>query len=904
MPLAIALTLLWTHGTAPRVTSKRVYFFGSGQVEGNAQESALLGGKGANLAEMTKLGLPVPPGFTIATSVCREFEAGGERLPDKLSHEIELYLSRLEKFLSLEFGSTERPLLLSVRSGPPISMPGVMDTILNIGLNDISVEGLAEQFGDRRFAYDTYLRLIAMYGESLIRGNNGGDSWSLFDDALAARKREVNVERDSDLNDEHLAELVQIYKEIIITETGRPFPQDPREQLLQAVSAVFRSWNSPRAVAYRRLNNITASVGTAAIVQVMVFGNLGDTSGTGVAFSRDPNTGESSFFGEYLINVQGQDVVSGIRTPMPINGPGEDTLKGRIPAVYAQLHTICQTLERHYQDMQDIEFTVQRGELFLLQTRTGKRTAEAAVCIAVDMVHEGLIDKRLAVVRVTPEHIDQLLYPMLDLQAHYSVLARGLPASPGVATGVIVLDPAEAESLGKQGNKVILVRSETSPEDVASMYVTEGVLTSRGGMTSHAALVARGIGRPCVVGCADMVVDRKADTVRIGDQILHLGDTITIDGSTGDIILGEVATVQAPVTRKLDELMQWADEYRRLRVRANAETPADATTALKFGAEGIGLCRTEHMFFGPERIALMRQMILADTDIGRRGALGLLAEMQREDFRELFASMAGLPVTIRLLDPPLKEFLPNSHEEVLQVAEALGQKLEIVQGKVDRLWEHHPMLGLSGCRLGVKYPEIYETQVQAIFEAAVIVKRSGLQVHPEIMVPLVMTTAELAWARAIIDRVATKVFQRSQVAVGYLVGAAIEVPRAALVADTLARHADFFSFGVHELTQLTLGISSDAAASFLPTYVEDGLLSREPFQMIDEAGVGRLIRLAIKHGRSGRLDIKLGMCGEHGGDPFSVAFSHRAGLDYVSCSPFRVPVARLAAAHAALQEQD
>ena len=881
---------------------KRVYFFGNGEADGGARDKMLLGGKGANLAEMTNLGLPVPPGFTITTAVCQEFQEAGGRLPDGLHSEIETAISRLERVLEAGFGKVENPLLVSVRSGAPISMPGMMDTILNLGLNDEVVEGLARKTGDRRFAYDSYRRLIAMYGDVVLEMKAEADGTAPFEHALSEAKRRAGVELDSDLTADQLAELVQVYKRLIRDQTGKEFPQKPWDQLLGATQAVFRSWNNPRAIAYRRLNDIKIDVGTAVNVQTMVFGNMGDDSATGVAFSRDPNTGDPRFFGEYLINAQGEDVVAGIRTPADINGSGSDTLEKVMPSNYKKLDEMRLMLERHYKDMQDIEFTIQQGKLYLLQTRNGKRNAQAAVQIAVDMVNEGLIDKKEAVRRVTPAQVDQLLHPMLDPKADRSVIAKGLPASPGAATGQIVFSSAEAEERGKRGEKVILARIETSPEDVSGMHYASGILTSRGGMTSHAAVVARGMGRPCVVGCSEISIDYASQTVTARGQVIEKGAAITIDGSTGEVMLGEVATVHASGTKSFDELMSWADEFRRLRVRTNADTPADAATARKFGAEGIGLCRTEHMFFAPERIGPMREMILAESETGRRAALAKLEPMQRDDFRGIFEAMAGHAVTIRLLDPPLHEFLPHGGDEIEAVARSLGRDVDVVRAKIEALREQNPMLGLRGCRLGLAHPEIYEMQVRAILEAAVDAKRSGLEVQPEIMIPLVASAEELKRLREVVLRVSEQVFGRLGTSVEFMIGTMIEIPRAALTADAVADHADFFSFGTNDLTQMTFGISRDDSASFLPAYVERGILPSEPFQALDTEGVGTLIGIATQKGRSQKPRLKVGICGEHGGDPGSVMFCHERELDYVSCSPFRVPIARLAAAHAALGE--
>lgn len=881
---------------------KQVYFFGKGQTDGNASQKALLGGKGANLAEMTNLGLPVPPGFTITTEVCKAFEESGGRLPDGVHAEIEACIARLEEALGMKFGDPENPLLVSVRSGAPVSMPGMMDTILNLGLNDTVVEGLGKKTGDRRFAYDSYRRLIAMYGDVVLEMKNQ-DGEPPFEHSLAEAKLRAGAKLDSDLTAEQLAEVAETFKKLVLEFTGSPFPQDPWEQLMGATKAVFRSWNNNRAISYRRINGISGEMGTAVNVQAMVFGNMGEGSATGVAFSRDPSTGEARFFGEYLHNAQGEDVVAGIRTPISINGPGSETLEATMPEIYQELDKTRRLLEKHYRDMQDIEFTIQQGELFMLQTRNGKRTAAAAVTMAVDMVREGLIDKREAVLRVTPEQVDQLLHPTLDPKASRQVVAKGLPASPGAATGAVVFSSAEAEDRGKRGEKVILVRIETSPEDVTGMHHAEGILTSRGGMTSHAAVVARGMGRPCVVGCSEISVDYGAGTMNANGQTIEAGQRVTIDGSTGEVMLGEVATVQASGSQAFDDLMGWADEYRRLRVRTNADTPADAAVARKFGAEGIGLCRTEHMFFAPERIGPMREMILADSETGRRAALAQLEPMQRADFRGIFEAMAGHAVTIRLLDPPLHEFLPHGHAELEGLAKSTGRPLEVVRAKVEALRETNPMLGLRGCRLGLLHPEIYEMQIRAILEAAVEVKRSGLQVQPEIMIPLVSHEAELERLRTLAVKTADQVFHRLGASVDYLVGTMIEIPRAAVTADKVATHADFFSFGTNDMTQMAFGVSRDDSGGFLPLYIEEGLLPSEPFQVLDQEGVGALIELACDKGRKTKPGLKLGICGEHGGEPSSVAFCHRMGLDYVSCSPFRVPVARLAAAHAALSEE-
>ncbi len=887
---------------------KNVYFFGDGKAEGSAKDKNLLGGKGAGLAEMTNLGLPVPPGFTITTEVCTAFYENGQQLGSEVEDEVKTVLKRLEGSMDAELGDPERPLLVSVRSGAAISMPGMMDTILNLGLNDEVVEGLAKASGDARFAYDSYRRLIAMYGDVVLEMKPESDNApDPFEVALAKAKRAQGVEQDSELSAESLKELVNTYKSLITELTPYSFPQDPWEQLMGAANAVFRSWNNARAQSYRALNNIPSDIGTAVNVQAMVFGNLGNTSATGVAFSRDPNTGEPRFFGEYLINAQGEDVVAGIRTPAPINASGglgaEGTLEETMPVVYKELDEIRGKLERHYRDMQDIEFTIQQGKLYLLQTRTGKRTATAAVRIAVDMVHENLIEKREAVMRVTPAHVDQLLHPMLDPDASRAVVAKGLPASPGAASGRVVFSSAEAEERGKKGERVILVRVETSPEDVTGMHYANGILTSRGGMTSHAAVVARGMGRSCVVGCGEITVDYANRCFRARGHRIAADDMVTIDGTSGEVMLGEVATVQASGSAAFDELMTWVDEFRRLRVRTNADTPADAETARKFGAEGIGLCRTEHMFFEPDRIGAMREMILADGETGRRAALAKIEPIQRKDFEGIFQAMAGHPVTIRLLDPPLHEFLPHDEADIEGVAQALGRDISVVKTKIQSLREFNPMLGLRGCRLGLKHPEIYEMQAQAILEAAVKVKRSGLHVQPEIMIPLVSSAEELHHLRDMILKVAKTVFAKAGVTVNFLIGTMIEIPRAAIVADQVAEHADFFSFGTNDLTQMTFGISRDDSARFIPDYVDKGVITNEPFEVLDPDGVGFLVKWASEKGRSTKKDLKLGICGEHGGEPSSITFCHKVGLNYVSCSPFRVPIARLAAAQAAIEEQ-
>lgn len=890
------------------MADKRVYFFGDGKADGGRGDKTLLGGKGANLAEMTNLGLPVPPGFTVTTEVCTQFlEVGG--LPDGLEDEMKAALARVEGIVGSKFGGADDPLLVSVRSGAPISMPGMMDTILNLGLTDEVVEGLAKKTGDARFAYDSYRRLIAMYGDVVLGMKpESKHAPNPFEVALASKKRDEDVELDSELGADALKALVREFQDLITNLTNKSFPQDPWEQLLGALSAVFRSWNNPRAKSYREFNGIAGDLGTAVNVQAMVFGNMGDDCATGVAFTRDPNTGEKRFFGEYLVNAQGEDVVAGTRTPQSINASGgadeASTLEHVMPGPYRELDAVKKKLEAHYRDMQDIEFTIQQKKLYLLQTRTGKRTATAAVRIAVDMVREGMIDKREAITRVTPAHVDQLLHPMLDPGAQRSVVAKGLPASPGAATGRVVFSSEDAEERGKRSERVILVRVETSPEDVAGMQYSAGILTSRGGMTSHAAVVARGMGRPCVVGCGEIVIDYASETVVARGQKIKAGDLVTLDGSTGEVMLGEVATVQAGASAQFEELMSWVDEVRTLKVRTNADTPEDARTARRFGAEGIGLCRTEHMFFEAGRINAMREMILSDGETGRRAALDKIAPMQKQDFIGIFEAMDGLPVTIRLLDPPLHEFLPHEEADIQAVAAALGRDAEVVRAKNAQLAEFNPMLGLRGCRLGLKHPEIYEMQVRAILEAAVEVEQSGKHVLPEIMIPLVAAPTELAALRERTEKVAQRVFDEKGRKVDYQIGTMIEIPRAALLADQVAKHADFFSFGTNDLTQMTFGLSRDDSARFLPAYVEDGILEDEPFQVLDVDGVGVLVKIAVEKGRQTKPRLKLGICGEHGGEPRSISFCHAIGLDYVSCSPYRVPIARLAAAQATIRDEE
>ena len=883
--------------------TKWVYSFGAIQCDGDASQRNLLGGKGANLAEMSSIGLPVPPGFTITTELCTYYYDNDHSYPDILTQQIQTALARIETETGRQFGSADNPLLLSVRSGARASMPGMMDTVLNLGLTDESCDGLATQSGDARFAYDSYRRFIQMYGDVVLEVDHG-----LFEDTLDDMKMDKGVVSDTDLTADDLKALVASFKQIVLDETGEPFPQDPNTQLWGAISAVFASWMNQRAITYRRLNDIPASWGTAVNVQAMVFGNMGDDCATGVAFTRNPATGENQFYGEYLINAQGEDVVAGIRTPLPLTleakqqgGHDALSLEEAMPEVFAQLDDVRHRLERHYGDMQDLEFTVQQNKLYMLQTRSGKRTAEAALNIAVQMAEEELITESEALDRIAPESLDQLLHPTLDPDAARELIARGLPASPGAASGMIVLTADEAEKRANQGDKVILVRVETSPEDIHGMHAAAGILTARGGMTSHAAVVARGMGRPCVSGASDVRIDFDAGIVYLGEQQLQAGDVITIDGSAGEVYSGQVAMVQPNLSGAFETVMGWADKYRRMAVRANAETPNDARVAREFGAKGIGLCRTEHMFFDQDRIVAMRQMIMAADEAGRRAALELLLPMQRQDFIELFSIMSGLPVTIRLLDPPLHEFLPHTDSELEEVAEAIGVAVSTARQRKLKLEESNPMLGHRGCRLAVSYPEICEMQARAIFEAASEVARQDSAPIPEIMIPLAATSRELEICKAIIDRVAAEVAEATSITLEYMVGTMVELPRAALCADALAEHAAFFSFGTNDLTQTTLGISRDDAGSFMHDYQAQEIYPIDPFVSIDEEGVGSLMRIGTDKGRQTRPDIKLGICGEHGGDPKSVNFCETLGLDYVSCSPFRVPVARLAAAQASIR---
>jgi pyruvate, orthophosphate dikinase len=882
---------------------KWVYGFGGGKAEGRAAMRNLLGGKGAGLAEMAHLGLPVPPGFTITTEVCTYFYEHDKSYPKDLQPQVEAALAELGRIAGKKFGDAKNPLLVSVRSGARASMPGMMDTVLNLGLNDATVLALAEKSGDRRFAQDSYRRFITMYSDVVL-----GIGHHHFEEILDEHKERAGYTLDTDLSAEDWDAVIGRYKDRVEKESGKPFPQDPHAQLWGAIGAVFGSWMNQRAITYRRLHGIPESWGTAVNVQAMVFGNMGETSATGVAFTRNPSTGEKKLYGEFLINAQGEDVVAGIRTPQEISEAArreaksdKPSMEGALPEAFAELKRIQSVLERHYRDMQDLEFTVEQGKLWMLQTRSGKRTAKAALRIAVELADEKLITRQEAVSRIDPATLDQLLHPTIDPNAERKVIATGLPASPGAASGEIVFSPDEAETLKGQGHKVILVRIETSPEDIHGMHAAEGILTTRGGMTSHAAVVARGMGKPCVSGAGALRVDYRTQTVSAGGVALKKGDTLTIDGSTGQVLVGKVPMLQPALAGEFATLMKWADELRQLKVRANADTPADAQAAIKFGAEGIGLCRTEHMFFDEDRIRAVREMILAGDEQARRAALAKLLPMQRADFVELFKIMGALPVTIRLLDPPLHEFLPHSEEEIAAVAEAMGADPKKLADRARELHEFNPMLGFRGCRLAIAYPEIAEMQARAIFEAAVEASRlTGKPVKPEIMVPLTAGRAELDLVKARIDAMAKTVAAETKRNVEYQVGTMIELPRAALKADEIAQTAEFFSFGTNDLTQTTFGISRDDAASFLGIYTAKGILSADPFVSIDREGVGELVRIAVERGRRVRKNLKLGICGEHGGDPASVAFCHDVGLDYVSCSPFRVPIARLAAAQAAL----
>ncbi|WP_375660552.1 pyruvate, phosphate dikinase [Bartonella sp. CL71SXKL] len=885
---------------------KWVYSFGDGKAEGSASERNLLGGKGANLAEMSNLGLPVPPGFTLTTEVCNFYYAHDKSYPEELQESVKQALRRVGEQTGREFGSEQKPLLLSVRSGARASMPGMMDTVLNLGMNDETVKAIALQANNERFAYDSYRRFIQMYSNVVL-----GLDHSYFEEILDEAKACNGYTIDTEMTADDWKNVIISYKAYVEEKLGTPFPQDPEQQLWGAIGAVFSSWMTARAVTYRRLHSIPESWGTAVNVQAMVFGNMGEDSATGVAFTRNPSTGKKELYGEFLVNAQGEDVVAGIRTPQNITesarivaGSNRPSLEKIMPEAFLKLCQIAQKLEQHYRDMQDLEFTIEKGKLWMLQTRSGKRTARAALKMAIEMVEEGLINREEAVMRIDAKSLDQLLHPTLDPKAERFVIGRGLPASPGAATGEIVFTSEEAETVSAEGRKVILVRVETSPEDIHGMHAAEGILTTRGGMTSHAAVVARGMGKPCISGAGSVRIDYNTNTLFASGESLKKGDVITIDGGSGEIFKGKVAMLQPQLCGDFAKLMEWADGMRRIRVRANADTPSDARMGRSFGAEGIGLCRTEHMFFSDERIVAMREMILSHDESGRRKALDKLLPMQRSDFSELFEIMCGLPVTIRLLDPPLHEFLPKTKAEILDVATAMGVSAEVLAERAQQLHEFNPMLGLRGCRLAITYPEIAEMQARAIFEAAAeAAQKSGSPVMLEIMVPLVALKSELDFVKARIDQVAEEVMKEKGSTIQYMVGTMIELPRAALRADEIAETAEFFSFGTNDLTQTTFGISRDDAAPFLATYFQKGLLEQDPFVSIDRDGVGELITIAVQRGRSKRAKIKLGICGEHGGDPASITLCEENNLDYVSCSPFRVPIARLAAAQAAIAKR-
>ncbi len=882
---------------------KYVYSFGDGNSQGNASMKNLLGGKGANLAEMSIMGLPVPLGFTITTEVCDIYYKNNKQFPDQLKFQVQLALELIEEKLQAKFGDAENPLLFSVRSGARASMPGMMDTVLNLGLNDQTVLGLAKKSNNKRFAYDSYRRFIQMYSDVVL----GVDHYN-FETILDEKKQELGVYNDTDLTENNLEEIVNLFKAEVKKELGKDFPQDVNQQLWGAIEAVFSSWMNDRAITYLTLNNIPQEWGTAVNVQSMVFGNMGETSATGVAFTRNPSTGEKELYGEYLINAQGEDVVAGIRTPQSITIKGKEQLDSSLPSmqetmpeVFLELEKFYKKLELHYCDMQDIEFTVQNKKLWMLQTRSGKRTAQAAVKIAVDMVNEKLITKKDALMRIDPSSLDQLLHPTLDPKAKVKIIAKGLPASPGAASGIVVFSSHEAEKRADNGEKVILVRLETSPEDIKGMHVSQGILTARGGMTSHAAVVARGMGTPCVSGASGLFVDNNQRFFTAGDVKVKEGELITINGSNGEVILGLVPTLKPNLSGDFQTIMSWTDEVRKLNVRANAETPLDCQVARDFGAQGIGLCRTEHMFFSQDRIIAVREMILAEDIDGRKKALAKLLPMQRNDFIEIFKIMAQLPVTIRLLDPPLHEFLPHKDEEIAEVAKVAGVEIDFVKHRINQLQEQNPMLGHRGCRLGISYPEIYEMQARAIFEAASIVKKETNQdVLLEIMIPLVATRKEIQIMRELVINIEKSVEKTYGITLQYMIGTMIELPRAALIADKIAHEAEFFSFGTNDLTQTTFGLSRDDAGNFLGAYQKAGILERDPFAELDQEGVGELIKIASQKGKQTRANIKLGICGEHGGNPNSIEFCHRVGLDYVSCSPYRVPIARLASARAAI----
>jgi len=884
---------------------KYVYFFGNNHADGKSDMKNLLGGKGANLAEMVNLGIPVPPGFTISTEVCLLYYKDKGRYPAELESQVKENLKKVEEIMGRRFGDPSQPLLVSVRSGARASMPGMMDTILNLGLNDKTVQGIIQDSKNERFAYDSYRRFIQMYSDVVLDVKR-----HTFEHRLEEKKKQKKVRLDTELTAEDLKDLVTQFKKIVLDETGKPFPEDPWEQLWGAIGAVFKSWMNKRAIEYRRIHGIPEEWGTAVNVQAMVFGNMGDDCATGVAFTRDPSTGDKVFFGEFLVNAQGEDVVAGIRTPQSINLVGKKrsgtdlpSMEELLPECYKTLEAIYQKLERHYRDMQDIEFTIERGKVWMLQTRNGKRTARAAVKMAVDMVNEKLIDQKDAILRIEANQLDRLLHPTLDPKAKKDVLGKGLPASPGAAGGRVVFSAEDAEKVSKK-EKVILVRHETSPEDIHGMNVAQGILTARGGMTSHAAVVARGMGKCCVTGLGELQIDYDKQQFQLGSRWVKAGDWITLDGSTGEVIAGEVPTIEPTLSGDFATLMKWVDESRRIKVRTNADTPHDAKVARQFGAEGIGLCRTEHMFFDSERIEAVREMILAEDREGREKALRKILPMQKGDFKGIFREMKDLPVTIRLLDPPLHEFLPHTKDEIASLAKIMDQSPERLKAKIESLREFNPMLGHRGCRLGITYPEIYEMQVRAIMEAACeLAKEEKFKIIPEIMIPLVADVRELSILRESAEKVCREVMKEKGVTLEFLVGTMIELPRAALTADRVAQSADFFSFGTNDLTQTTFGLSRDDAGKFLPLYVEKKIFPEDPFVVLDTEGVGRLITMAVEMGRKTKPKLKVGICGEHGGNPPSVEFCHRNGLDYVSCSPFRVPIARLAAAQAALKDQ-
>ncbi len=872
------------------MAKKYVYFFGAGKAEGTGEMKDVLGGKGAGLAEMTNLGIPVPPGFTISTEACLLYYKNNRSLPKEIWDEVLDNLKKLEAIANKRFGCNDNPLLVSVRSGAKASMPGMMDTILNLGLNDTTAEGLAKISNNPRFAYDSYRRFIQMFSDVVL-----GVPHELFEEIIEERKNAVNKKLDTELDVEDLKFIVEKYKLLVKDKINKEFPQDTLEQLKLSINSVFDSWYNDRAKRYRKINKIPDDWGTAVNIVTMVFGNMGDTSGTGVAFTRNPATGEKKVFGEFLINAQGEDVVAGIRTPKPIN-----ELKDIMPEAFNELMEVCKKLELHYKDMQDVEFTIENKKLYMLQTRNGKRTALAAVKIAYDMVHEGTIDKKTAILRVTPEQVNQLLHPMIDPKEKYKTIAKGLPASPGAAVGKVVFSAKDAEEWAKNGEKVILVRAETSPEDIGGMHVAAGILTSTGGMTSHAAVVARGMGKCCVVGCGAMKAHEKEKYFKINEHTVNEGDIITINGTTGEVILGPVSLITPTFSHEFNELLKWADEIRKIGVKANADTPKDAETARNFGAEGIGLCRTEHMFFEGNRIDAVREMILATNVEDRKKAINKLKPYQKEDFKQIFKVMDGLPVIVRLLDPPLHEFIPHTEEDIAKVSKISNVPIDVLKSKVEDLKEFNPMLGHRGCRLGITYPELYEMQVRAILEAACECIKEGCNVLPEIMIPIVADYKELAILKEMIEKIATELINQNNVKFTYKVGTMIELPRAALTADEIAKFADFFSFGTNDLTQTTLGISRDDAGKFLPVYIEKGIYPADPFSTLDEKGVGSLIKMGVQKGKQANPELETGICGEHGGDPDSIMFCYKNSLNYVSCSPYRVPVARMAAAHATL----